>query len=88
MGELPKYYEQELEFCRNLEPDIVEPEILDNQLLESKAHEKALLVELADKKVELCNALVECIEMRFGSDQQHDMELKKGKFQVEQVKAE
>lgn len=88
MEELPKHYEKELEYCRNLEPEIVEPDILDNQLLDVKAREKELLTELASKKVELCNALVECIEMRYGPDQKNDMEFTKAKYQVEQVKAQ
>lgn len=88
LEELPKRYEKELEFCRKMEPEIINPEILDNQLLDLKAHEKELLTELAGKKAELCETLKECAELRFGLDQQNDAELTKSKFSIEQVKAQ
>lgn len=88
LEELPKHYEKELEFCRKLEPEVFEPQILDRQLLDLKSREKDLLTELAAKKVELCKALEECTEIRFGPNQKNDSELTKAKFEVEQVKAQ
>lgn len=88
LEELPKQYEKELEFCRKMKPEVIKPEILDNQLLDLMAREKELLTELAVKKVELCETLKDCVEMRFGPDQKNDIELTKSKFSVEQVKAQ
>lgn len=88
LEELPKTYEKELDFCRKMEPEVMNPEILDNQLLDLKAREKEMLTELAVKKVELCEKLRDCVEMRFGPDQRSELELIKSKFGVEQVKAQ
>lgn len=88
LEDLPKNYEKELEFCRNLEPEVIEPEILDNQLLELKARENELLKELANQKVELLNSLVESIQMRYGPSLKNDMEITKAKLDIEQVKAQ
>lgn len=88
VADLPKHYEKELEFCRKMEPEIINPDILDNQLLDLKAREKELLTELAHKKVELCDAYKECIEMRYGPEQLDDSELTKAKLKIEQVKAQ
>lgn len=88
LEDLPKHYEKELEFCRNLEAEVIEPEILDNQLLEVKTRENELLKEMANKKVELLNSLVESLEMRYGPSLKNDMEFTKAKFDIEQVKAQ
>lgn len=85
---LPKYYEKELEFCRKMEPEVINPEILDNQLLDLKAREKEMLTELARKKVELCETWKDCIEMRYGPEEKNEAELTKSKFALEQVKAQ
>ncbi|XP_055323758.1 uncharacterized protein LOC129578743 [Sitodiplosis mosellana] len=88
LEELPKKYEKELEFCRKMEPEVINPEILDNQLLDLRAREKEMLTELAVKQVELCETLKDCVEMRFGPDQKSEVELTKSKFAVEQLKAQ
>lgn len=71
-----------------MDPDVTNPEILDSKLLDLKAHEKELLTELAIKKVELCEILKNCAEMRYGPVQKNDIDLTKSKFAVEQVKAQ
>lgn len=88
LEELPKYYEKELEFCRRMEPEIINPEILDKQLLDLKAREKEQLAELARSKIELCDECKKGIEMRFGPNEAINSELTKAKFKIEQVKAQ
>lgn len=87
LEDLPKYYEKELQFCRNMEPEILEPEILDKKLLDLKKREQELVTDLAGKKVDLCKALNEAIDIRFGPTQENRSKLMKSKFSVEQVKA-
>lgn len=85
---LPKYYEKPLEFCRNLEPEILNPEILDKQLVDLKAREQELVAELAAKNAELCETLNEAVELRFGPTQEDSSKMIKSKIEVEQVKAQ
>lgn len=88
LEELAKQYGPELEYCRKLPPEVIEPEILDKELLEVKTKQKELTNELARKKLELCKELVECVEIRLGPNQENDMKLTKAKSGVEQVKAQ
>lgn len=71
-----------------MEPEIINPGILDNQLLDLKAREKELLTDLAGKKVELCETLKECVDIRYGPDQKNRSELSKAQAGVEEVKAQ
>lgn len=88
LEDLPKHYEKELQFCRNMEPEILEPEILDRKLLNLKQREQELVTEIAVKKADLCKALNEAIELRFGSSLENHSKLIKAKISVEQVKAQ
>lgn len=88
LEELRKQYEKELEMCRQIEPEIDESTALDREILVLKAREKEMVDDLRREKKELCEALVECAEMRFGPSLENDLKITKAKFGVEQVKAQ
>lgn len=88
LDELPKLYNKELEFCRKMEPEVIDANIFDSQLMDLKALEKELLTELATKKEALCETLVDCIHLRFGPDEKNASELIKAKVSLERVKAQ
>ncbi|XP_031625680.1 uncharacterized protein LOC116342297 [Contarinia nasturtii] len=88
LDELPKSYSKELEFCRKMVPEVIEPDIFDSQIMDLNAREKDLFTELAANKVALCETLVDCIELRFGPYEKNTSELTKAKISVERVKAQ
>lgn len=88
LEELPKQYEKELNFCRQITPEIDASTALDKEMLELKTREKEMVDALGRDKMELCETLVECAEIRFGPSLVNDAKITKAKFGVEQVKAQ
>lgn len=71
-----------------MEPEILEPEILDKQLLDLKKRQKELVTELGEKKIAMCTALDEAINLRFGAEQANQCKLTKAKIAEEQAKTQ
>lgn len=71
-----------------MEPEVVNPQILDGQLLELSARERELTVELAVKKAKYCQLLKECVDLKFGDEQQKEAELNNLNVTLCQAKAE
>lgn len=71
---------------KTIEPEVINPKILDDQLYELKEQENGLSVELAAKKVELCKVLKECAEFKYGKEQKRNVDLMQVNATMDEVK--
>lgn len=86
-ADLPKFYEPQLKFINSMSKDVFHKEEIQQELVDLECKRKSVIKEIADVKIEHCDLLKKCIELKFNSFQKSSAELIQLKVRIDQIKA-